>query len=185
MYTHKLAYILTFCGSIVGVSTKIHAGQSSESENVAIVKNVPFSFQPWKEKQNICTYVQILNPWICTCKGIVMHSYSISAVISFPRLGIGDGNMSSMMVHCFKRCVIKILLSESKVRKVTKVHGYNTHFSFMQATHTDTLTCIHAPTGLFRLHAYKHINIHTCICIYTYKHTQLIQLHACIHIKHA
>ena len=38
-------------------------------------------------------------------------SYSIRAVIAFPRLGIGDGNMSSVMVHCFKWCVIKILLS--------------------------------------------------------------------------
>jgi hypothetical protein len=32
-------------------------------------------------------------------------SYSISAVMSFPRLGIGDCKMSSMMVHCFKQCV--------------------------------------------------------------------------------
>ena len=31
--------------------------------------------------------------------------------VSFPRLGMGDGNMSYMIVHLFKRCVIKILLS--------------------------------------------------------------------------
>jgi hypothetical protein len=38
-----------------------------------------------------------------------------------PRLGIGDGNMSSMMVHCFKPCVIKILRSSLSARKYTKL----------------------------------------------------------------
>ena len=48
---------------------------------------------------------------IYTCKGVVTRSYSICAVISFPRLGIGNGKMSSKMVYCFKKCVIEMILS--------------------------------------------------------------------------
>ncbi len=34
---------------------------------------------------------------------VVTPSYSICAVISIPRPGIGEGKMASMMVHCFKQ----------------------------------------------------------------------------------
>ena len=61
------------------------------------------------------------NLWtICTCKGTVMHSYSICAVISFPRLGKLHIVVESIMqkradsmcfgIVCIKRCVQHLCL---------------------------------------------------------------------------
>ncbi len=53
-----------------------------------------------------------LTATISTCKGVASVSYSICAVISFPTWE-GTARCHPWWVHCFKRCVIKIILSLS------------------------------------------------------------------------
>ncbi len=96
---------------------------------------------------------------MCMCKGVVMHSSSICAVISFKRLGISDGKMPSMMVHCFKWCVIKIILSLSII-----LSGYFTSTHLFMLNNDHLYSCTSLSLSKYCRICYK--NTHTCSVIW-------------------
>ncbi len=78
-----------------------------------------------------------------------MHSYSIRAVISFPGLGIGDGNMASMMCSVFQTMGNKdssLSLTQTAVIKT----------EIVQARQNTTVTVTLAAT-------YTYIHMYVCV----------------------
>jgi hypothetical protein len=98
-----------------------------------------------------------------------MFSQVSYSMLSFCRLGKGDGKMSSMMFHCFKQCVIKMILPLSQAwdrqnivwvqaRHPPFLHSRNLGLHFLamlvtarKHTRTHTNTQTHKDVRFFKL----------------------------------